>query len=431
MLKELAVIDIAKYAEHKKAVITSILKDFPLKDSGLVDSVAVFAAPGLNDDNWATISGADLWENNGFRGIDGIAWYRKTITLTQDDIKSVVRISLGAIDDRDITWVNGVKIGATNKYDVKRFYPIPPNVLKAGKNVIAIRVQDTEYGGGLYGGRDDKFLEIGNRKLNIADNWKFKVTEVNLGSPDMGPNDYPTLLYNAMIHPLVGFGIKGVIWYQGESNASRARQYQRVFPSLIQDWRHRWQQGDFSFLFVSLANYKAPDDLPSPSEWAELREAQTMALALPNTGMALAIDIGDQNDIHPKNKQEVGKRLALAALGKTYHKPLIYSGPMYHSVLFTKGKAIITFTQTGGGLKAKNKYGYINGFAIAGADRKFKWATAFITGNNTIEVAAKLISNPVAVRFAWANNPDDFNLYNAEGLPANPFRTDKWPGITH
>jgi sialate O-acetylesterase len=244
------------------------------------------------------------------------------------------------------------------------------------------------------------------------------------------PNAYPALLYNAMIQPLIPYAMKGAIWYQGESNAGRAKQYQRIFPGLINDWRNQWKQGDFPFLFVSLANFRKPVEQPADSDWAELREAQTMALSLPNTGMALAIDIGDADDIHPRNKQDVGKRLALNALKIAYDKEVVNSGPLYKSVEIKNGKAYITFTETGSGLQVNDKYGYLKGFTIAGADRVFHWAKAEQVDAQTVVVYSDEVSNPVAVRYGWANNPDDVNLYNKEGLPANPFRTDQWPGIT-
>jgi sialate O-acetylesterase len=429
-LKELAGFDMANYKEQKMNSIKAILKEVPTKDKGLVNGVAVYADASLNDTDWTEVSGAKTWEESGYQSIDGVGWYRKTVELTADQAKKANEISLGAIDDNDITWINGVKIGATDQYNTIRLYKISANTLKAGKNVISIRVVDTGGGGGLYGGNEDKFLQMGNSQLKLTDNWKFKLSEVQLGSMDIGPNDYPTLLFNGMLNPIIPYGIKGAIWYQGESNANRAKQYQRVFPEMITDWRTHWEQGDFPFLFVSLANYMAPDNQPVESAWAELREAQTKTLSLPNTGMALAIDLGVAGDIHPRNKQDVGKRLALAALKKAYGKHLVYSGPIYQSVKFEGNKAIITFTEVGSGLVAKDKYGYVNSFAVSGADRKFVWAKAKITGKNTVEVYSDEVKSPVAVRFAWANNPDDLNLYNVEGLPANPFRTDDWPSVT-
>lgn len=429
-LKELAGFDMANYKEQKMSAIKALLKEFPEEDQGLVNGVAVYADPKLNDAEWTEISGAKTWEESGFISIDGIAWYRKTIDLTTDQAKNTTEICLGAIDDNDITWINGVKIGATDQYNTIRLYKIQANTLKPGKNIIAIRVVDTGGGGGLYGGDEDKYLQIADSRLKLSDKWKFKLTEVQVGSMDIGPNDYPTLLFNGMLNPIIPYGIKGAIWYQGESNADRAKQYQRVFPEMITDWRTQWKQGNFPFLFVSLANYMAPDKQPVESAWAELREAQTKTLALPHTGMALAIDLGVADDIHPKNKQDVGKRLELAAMKTAYCKDLVYSGPIYQSVKFEGNKAVITFTEVGSGLVAKDKYGYVNSFAIAGADRKFVWAKAKISGKNTVEVYSDEVRNPAAVRFAWGNNPDDLNLYNVEGLPANPFRTDDWPGIT-
>ncbi|HEY3371855.1 MAG TPA: sialate O-acetylesterase [Prolixibacteraceae bacterium] len=429
-LQELAGFDMAKYREQKMAAIKAVLKEVPVKDAGLVNGVAVYADQAMNDGDWAEINPAKTWEESGYPSIDGIAWYRKTIELTGDQAKKANEINLGTIDDNDITWINGVKIGSIKNYNEKRVYTIPANTLKPGKNVIAIRVEDTGGGGGLFGDAADKYLQVGDKQMSLSDKWKFKITEAQIGSAEIGPNDFPTLLFNGMLNPIIPYGIKGAIWYQGESNADRAKQYQRVFPEMINDWRTHWNQKDLSFYFVSLANFMAPTAQPSESAWAELREAQTKTLALPKTGMALAIDLGEAGDIHPKNKQDVGKRLALAALKTTYGKNIVYSGPMYQSVKIEGNKAIINFTETGSGLVTNDKYGYLNCFSIADADHKFVWAKATITSDHTVVVYSDEVKNPVAVRFAWANNPDDLNLYNKEGLPTNPFRTDDWPGVT-
>lgn len=244
------------------------------------------------------------------------------------------------------------------------------------------------------------------------------------------PNSHPTLLYNGMIHPLINFAIKGAIWYQGESNASRAYQYRDLFPRLITDWRRKWDQGDFPFLFVQLANFKKPLDQPAPSDWAELREAQDMTLRLKNTGMASAIDIGEAGDIHPKNKQEVGRRLALAARKLSYGDKVVASGPRYRSMQIKGNEIHIRFTDVGGGLKTKDGSKSLGEFQIAGKDRRFYWANAEIVDKQTVKVVAPEVSEPVAVRFAWQDNPAALNLYNAADLPANPFRTDNWPGLT-
>ena len=230
-------------------------------------------------------------------------------------------------------------------------------------------------------------------------------------------------LYNGMIAPLIPYGIKGAIWYQGESNAGNAKGYQALFPAMIRNWREDWGQGDFPFLFVQLANYMKRQESPGESNWAELREAQTKTLALPKTGMAVIIDIGAANDIHPKNKQDVGKRLALWAQSQVYGKDIVYSGPLYDAIKVEGDKVRISFKQAGSGLEAKG--GKLTGFAIAGEDRKFVWAEAKVEGKEVV-VSCPQVAKPVAVRYAWADNPD-CNLYNQEGLPASPFRTDDWP----
>jgi len=247
--------------------------------------------------------------------------------------------------------------------------------------------------------------------------------------PPRGPRhkNNPSGLYNAMIAPLIPYGIGGVIWYQGESNAGRAYQYRKLFGGMIKNWRNDWGQGDFPFLFVQLANFMAVNPEPSESAWAELREAQLMTLALPKTGMAVIIDIGEANDVHPKNKQDVGKRLALWALAGSYGKKLEYCGPIYKSMRVEGNKIILHFDHVGGGLVAGGG-GPLKGFAIAGADRKFVWADAKVVGD-TVVVSSDKVSEQVAVRYAWADNPV-CNLYNKEGLPASPFRTDDRPGIT-
>ncbi|GAB1452355.1 sialate O-acetylesterase [Draconibacterium sp.] len=430
-LAELQQMDLNKYKEEKMVQIKKILGgDIPEKDLGMENGKAVWAASDFNDNNWKTIKTSIYWEQQGYTDIDGIGWYRKEIVLNETQSNTNATLYLGKIDDSDITFVNGVEIGKTNGYDKDRVYTLDSKILKPGKNIIAVRVDDTGGNGGMYGDPKERILAIGKEKIDISGDWKFKISKASIGTLDIGPNSYPTLLFNGMINPILPYGIKGAIWYQGESNADRAKQYQRVFPDMIKDWRTHWNQGDFPFLFVSLANFNPPVETPAESNWAELREAQTKTLSLPNTGMALAIDIGEANDIHPKNKQDVGKRLALNALKIAYNKDIVFSGPMYKSVELKDGKAFITFSETGSGLKAKDKYGYLKGFTIAGADKKFKWAKAEIVDNKTVVVYSGDIKDPKSVRYGWANNPDDVNLYNVEGLPANPFRTDDWPGIT-
>lgn len=237
----------------------------------------------------------------------------------------------------------------------------------------------------------------------------------------------PTWLYNGMIAPLVPYAIRGALWYQGESNAGRAYQYRRLFPALIDDWRRVWEQGDFPFVYTQISSYGARRTEPAESEWAELREAQLMTLEVPNTAMAVTIDIGEADDIHPKNKQEVGRRLALAALGTVYGRDIVYSGPLYESVRFEEGRAYVRFRHTGSGLCAPVGES-VRGFAVAGEDGVFHLAKAMIADDEVI-VWSGDVPEPVSVRYGWDMNPD-CNLYNREGLPASPFRTDSLPGLT-
>jgi sialate O-acetylesterase len=273
--------------------------------------------------------------------------------------------------------------------------------------------------------------------MSLAGDWRYK-EELALEpkKPDwgtrpslLGPNNpnSPTVLFNAMIAPLTLYAIRGAIWYQGESNASRAYQYRTLFPAMIRNWRKAWGEGDFPFYFVQLANWQPTNVEPSESEWAELREAQTMTLQEPHTGMAVIIDIGETNDIHPRNKTDVGHRLAVWALADTYGQKIEPAGPLYDTLAIEGNKIRVRFKHVDGGLMTAGG-GPPRGFAIAGADHKFHWAEARLDGNSVI-VWSDDVPQPVAVRYGWADNPD-CNLYNKADLPASPFRTDDWPGVT-
>ncbi len=245
--------------------------------------------------------------------------------------------------------------------------------------------------------------------------------------PD-GPN-HPSVLYNAMIHPLVPYAIRGAIWYQGESNAGKAFKYRELFPTMIKSWRDAWGQGDFPFLFVQLAPFGKITTEPGDSNWAELREAQLLTTkTCPSTGMAVITDLGDPADIHPRQKEPVGARLALAARKIAYGENIVYSGPIYKGMKRGRTEITVYFDHVGGGLAAKD--GELKGFEIAGADQKFVNATAKIVGGNKVVVSSPTITNPVAVRYGWSNCPI-VNLFNAEGLPASPFRTDDFPMVTN
>jgi sialate O-acetylesterase len=331
-------------------------------------------------------------------------------------------LHLGAIDDADTTWVNGVQVGATNGWRVPRVYHVPAAALRPGHNVIAVRVLDTGGGGGIWGGDDTLRLDpaAGHAAPPIAltGEWLRKVS-VRLGPIPYPPSDYhnspmvPGALYDGMIAPLLPCAIRGVIWYQGESNVGRERQYRTLFPALIADWRRAWGEGDFPFLFVQIAPHK--DMTP------EIREAQLLTSQhTPDTAMAVTIDCGDANDIHPAHKQPVGARLALAARALAYGEHIEFSGPVFATLQIDGGRAVLRFTHLGGGLVAKD--GPLTGFTIAGADQLFHPATAAINGD-TIVVSSDAVPQPMAVRYGWANVPAG-NLFNAAGLPASPFRTD-------
>lgn len=384
----------------------------------------------FNDSNWPAMELPELWEDKALGDLDGIVWFRKTITISKDDAGKEAILQLAMIDDMDETFVNGVQVGSTKAYNEKRFYKVGADLFKAGENIIAIRVTDTGGGGGVYGDATEMKLTIGKSMISLAGDWKYQVEKVQGTGSSIGPNSYPTLLYNAMLNPLLNLSIEGAIWYQGESNAGRAYQYRTAFPLMITDWRNHWKQGNFPFYFVQLASFNSANgDSEHGSTWAELREAQTMTLSLPHTGMAVTTDIGEANDIHPRNKQDVGKRLAAIALHDVYGKSNEFSGPVYESMKTEGNKIRISFTHIGSGLLIKDKYGYLKGFEIAGSDQKFTYAKAWIEGNSIV-VSSDQISNPAAVRFAWADNPEDANLFNKDGFPAVPFRTDTWKGIT-
>ncbi len=392
-----------------------------------------FQKPDYDITKWKTMKLPTIWERAGEDNVDGIVWFARDVNIPASWAGKDLTLSLGRINDFDFTWFNGVKVGRGVDVADLRHYKIPGKLVKAGKNRITTEVLDIGGNGGLYGPAEEMKLSDGKTSIDLTGKWKYKIEPNNINvrklpnKPDQNSGvNRPTVLYNAMIHPLLNYRIRGAIWYQGESNAERAYQYRYLFKTMINDWRNDWNEGDFPFYFVQLANFKQVKALPADDSWAELREAQSMALELHNTGMAVTIDIGDSIDIHPHNKQDVGKRLALIALNKTYGFDIPYSGPIYKSMKIEGDKIRIKFDHADSGLMAKG--GDLKGFAIAGEDKKFVWANAKTEGNDVVVWSSK-IKKPVAVRYAWAANPV-CNLYNGAGLPASPFRTDDWDGIT-
>jgi len=424
--------------EEKVAAIKKKMNEWPdeiekiLKDKGIFDHG--FQNSDYNTNKWKTMELPTTWEQTGLE-YDGVVWFSKNVNIPKTWKGQDLTLSLGKINDYDITWFNGEKIGRGTDVSKLREYKIPSSLVKVGENKIVVHVLDIGNNGGIYGPAKKMNLSGSNDTISLVGNWKYEIDPIKISvrklpekpTVNTGANR-PTVLYNAMINPIIPYGIKGAIWYQGESNAERAYQYRTLFKSFINDWRREWNIGDFPFLFVQLANFKEVQEQPGDDSWAELREAQTMALDLPNTGMAVTIDIGDAKDIHPKNKQDVGKRLALNALAKVYKKDIPYSGPMYSSMNVEGNKINLKFTNTNGGLKAGGN-DELKGFAIAGEDKKFVWAKAEIRGDEII-VWNNNVKKPVAVRYAWASNPI-CNLYNGAGLPASPFRTDDWKGKTY
>ena len=388
----------------------------------------IFPAPEYNDGDWTPIEMPAVLKDFGIGNYEGMVWLRKKLSLPESFAGKDITINLGHPEMNYSLYFNGHEI-CKNSWNSSptHSYTIPASLLQRGENTIAVRVAMLWGGGGLNLPADDLYITDGSSRISIAGKWLYKKDLEPAFPKILNYQYYPTVLFNAMINPIIPYGIKGFIWYQGEANAPAAYNYRTLFPMLIKDWRQRWQQGDCPFLFVQLANFMKTKPLPAESEWAELREAQTMTLSLPNTGMVCIIDIGEANDIHPKNKQEVGRRLALVANKLVYKQNVLASGPVYTSFLKEGNRIRINFTNTGSGLSTRDGK-EVTGFAIAGKDHIFYWAKARIESDHVI-VYADNVKEPEAVRYAWADNPD-CNLINSEKLPAIPFRTDKWKGIT-
>jgi sialate O-acetylesterase len=413
------------------------------QDAGNEGLAKGWAKPEADTTGWQTMELPQYWEKAGLP-IDGAVWFRRAVEIPAAWSGKALRLSLGALDDFDTTWFAGEEIGRTGRetpgyWSVPRQYTVPGHVVKPGRAVVAVRVFDHYGNGGFAGVAPELWIapaDASVAKITLAGPWDYRVerslppaapdfaTQPRYPSPD-NPNS-PTVLFGAMVAPLTPLSIRGAIWYQGESNAGAAYQYRTLFPTMIRDWRRAWGAGDFPFLFVQLANYMARPPEPGDSQWAELREAQALTLALPNTGMAIAIDIGEAGDIHPKDKSDVGERLARWALADTYGRDIEKSGPLYRS-FSVEGSAIRVRFDHAAGLTTADGAAP-KGFAIAGADRKWRWADARVDGE-TVVVSSPEVPQPAAVRYAWADNPEA-TLRNRAGLPASPFRTDDWPMLT-
>lgn len=395
-------------------------------------SKPTWADPSIDTAGWKTMRLPQYWEDAGLPAYDGVVWFRRTFELPREWSGRDLILHLGAIDDFDTTFVNGSAVGSMYKWDAPRSYRVPAHLLRPGVNTIAIRVLDTGVGGGIYGPPEQIKIESagGGEPISLAGEWLYRASvaldQFKTPPPHQSATDFSVvnIRYNGMIAPILPFSIKGAIWYQGETNVGRGEQYERLMPVLIRDWRTRFGVGDFPFLIVQLANYMERRDVPAESDWARLREAQLrVSQTVPHSGLAVALDIGDAKDIHPKNKQDVGYRLALAALSAAYGRKLEFSGPIYRSMKVEGGAIRLSFDHTGGGLVARGG-APLTGFAVAGEDGRFVWADAVIEGAEVV-VSSPSVRRPVAVRYGWADNPA-INLYNGAGLPASSFRTDNF-----
>lgn len=442
---------IAALKKKAKIAFDAWEKRFYAFDPAATAAAQAWKNPGFDDSGWQS----EEVPSSPAADFDGIFWYRRTVTIPAEWAGKELTLSLGAIDDCDETFFNGEKVGATgtstpNYWSVPRVYKIPGKLVKAGANTIAVRVADMYSNGGMAGPEPLFYLQLGNDKndrIRLNGAWKykveFKIDTQKLGTRPTPPNDlsltqnhpyFPATLYNSMIAPWTVYPIRGVIWYQGESNAGAYEEYMKLHPLLIQDWRNKWNNPEMPFLFIQLAAFErhspskpGPADFwknrqPSDSSWPKLREVQTATLAIPNTGMAVAIDVGNPFDIHPADKQTLGYRLGKEAERICYGSREISAGPLYERMTVEGNKVRLFFKNIGSGLVARD--GAPASFAIAGKDGNFVWADAKIDGD-TVLVWSDKVKEPVEVRYAWAGYPGNANLYNKEGFPASPFRTAK------
>lgn len=414
----------AAFVQSRRDVMLARVRRF----QGELSDVAG-ADPALNDAAWPTLNAPQVWETQGLPGLDGLVWLRRHVTLTAAEAAGAATLHLGAVDDCDESFVNGRPVGKTCGWDTPRAYALPAGLLRTGDNLIAVRVTDTGGDGGLHGAAANLRLDTAAGTKPLAGRWQARVESIQTVE-EPGPNDLPSLLFNGMVQPFTPFAAKGVIWYQGETNAPRAARYAQAFPRLIKDWRARWQQPAMPFYFVQLASYGPRPPLPEGSAFAELRDAQRQTLRLPATGMAVSIDVGDANDIHPHDKRTVGERLARIALAQVYDKPMPFKGPTLRaSRVLPQGRFELVFGDVAGGLATRGS-GPVLGFAVAGDDQRFVPARAEIVGKDRIRVWSEAVPRPAAVRYAWGDTPLEANLVDGAGLPATPWRSDRWPLTT-
>jgi len=368
------------------------------------------------------ISLPGYWSEQNINFQNGSIWFCKEFELTDELAKEDAVLRLGRIIDADSAFVNGTFVGTISYQYPPRIYAVPASVLKPGKNQLMVRVI-SQIGTGGFMPDKPYALRFPNDTIDLTGQWHY---HIGAEMPKLDSQTFfqykPGGLYNGMINPALNFSLKGVIWYQGESNTGHPGEYRQLFGDLIEDWRDQFRCPDLPFLFVQLANLGEPEKLPAESNWAELRDAQRRTLELPYTGMAVICDIGEWNDIHPLNKKEVGHRLSLQAQHVAYgDSTVVYSGPLYESMKVEDGSLILTFGAVGSGLFTNC---LLQGFQIAGQEGRFEWAHAVILNKNTVKVWSENVANPTKVRYGWADNPAEANLKNKERLPASPFTTD-------
>ena len=379
--------------------------------------------PAFKPTDWETMQVPGYWVNTKTGNVNGFVWFRREFNVPSKMTGKPATLKMGRIADADSVFVNGKFVGSVNSLYALRSYKVPETLLKEGSNTIVVKITSLIHHGGFVPGRPYKVIADSDT-IHLEGDWKYKVGAVAEPLDDkLFTGKIPTGLFNGMLAPVTNYTIKGAVWYQGESNTIRAYEHFEIFKALIKDWRTNWRQGDFPFLYVQLPNFTEENFETTKYDWAVFRETQLKALNIPNTGMAVTVDVGEFNDIHPVKKKPVGDRLALAARKVAYGDiKVVYSGPVYKSVEFKGNQATLSFTSVGGGLVAQG--GDLKYFEVCGIDNKFVPAKAKISGDKII-VSSDLVSKPVAVRYAWANNPEGANLYNKEGLPASPFRTSE------
>jgi sialate O-acetylesterase len=389
------------------------------QDIGLMESEKSFYSPELDTSDWEKVKVPSYWEEEGIGSFNGVVWFRKEIELTAQMAEKRAILRMGNILDEDTIYINGKEVGTLGMQYIPRRYEVPEGLLKEGTNVIAVRVVNYSGKGGFY--KEKPYcLELGSYNIDLTGQWQYRIGAKNAPLPEPTFVQWqPSGLYNAMIAPVIFYPIKGAIWYQGETNTRKPEEYEKLLKALIHNWRAKWGE-DFPFLYVQLPNFEEAASEPVQSNWAILREGQRRTLEIPGTGMAVTIDIGEWNDIHPVNKKDVGKRLSLIAQRVAYGDEMIVSsGPMIQSAMVQNNRIKLTFSETGSGLITKDG-GKPGHFAIAGPDLRFVWAETELEGDCVLAWNDS-IPNPAYIRYAWAENPLGANLYNKEGLPASPF----------